>query len=231
VPDEASAEVVHWERVLIGCLATTCDEVIGHLRACADEAVTEAALDAALDFAARRFARRVAAPPATIAAKRRAVASALDRPIRICGIVPNEGEPGGAPFWVRGADGAETVQIVEPSQVGSDRDQVAIFRSSTHFNPVDIAGALRSWRGEPHDLARFVDEDTAFLVRKSHDGRDLVGLERPGLWNGAMAGWNTVCVEVPASTFAPVKTVFDLLRPQHQLRASGTGEAKPKTVA
>jgi hypothetical protein len=95
---------------------------------------------------------------------------------------------------------------------------VKIFKNSTHFNPVDLVCGLRSWRGDAHRLDRFVDDNTAFVSEKTFEGRPLRTLERPGLWNGAMAGWNTVCVDVPESTFAPVKTVFDLLRPQHQPR-------------
>jgi hypothetical protein len=140
-----------------------------------------------------------------------------DRPVRVCGVVKNEGEPGGAPFWVVDRDGTRSRQIVESSQVNlADPEQRRIFESSTHFNPVDVICALRSPTGEPFALSRFVDPSAVFLSKKSYDGRDLIALERPGLWNGAMAHWHTVFVEVPASTFAPVKTVFDLLRPQHQ---------------
>jgi hypothetical protein len=140
-----------------------------------------------------------------------------DRPVRVCGVVRNEGEPGGAPFWVRDSDGNVTPQIVESSQVDlTDPTQRRIFESSTHFNPVDVICAIRRPDGTAYDLSAFVDPSAVFLSKKSHEGRDLIALERPGLWNGAMARWRTVFVEVPAATFAPVKTVFDLLRPQHQ---------------
>jgi hypothetical protein len=142
--------------------------------------------------------------------------SPADVPVRVCGVVRNEGEPGGAPFWVTDEQGREREQIVESSEVGADAEQQRIFGSSTHFNPVDIVCALRGHDGRPLDLGSFVNPAAVFRSRKSHDGRDLIALERPGLWNGGMAGWRTVFVEVPASTFAPVKTVFDLLRPQHQ---------------
>ena len=139
----------------------------------------------------------------------------LDRPLRVCGVVKNQGEPGGGPFWVRG--GPESPQIVESSQVDlRDEEQRAQWDASTHFNPVDLVCGVRNRDGEPHDLRRFVDASTVFIARKSHEGRELKALERPGLWNGAMAEWNTVFVEVPIETFAPVKTVFDLLRPEHQ---------------
>ena len=147
----------------------------------------------------------------------RQAASAGDRPLRVCGVVKNEGEPGGAPFWVVHDDGRRSMQIVESSQVNlEDPAQRRIFESSTHFNPVDIVCALRSKDGRPFALEAFVDPSAVFLTTKSHEGQDLVALERPGLWNGAMAWWDTIFVEVPASTFAPVKTVLDLLRPEHQ---------------
>jgi hypothetical protein len=137
--------------------------------------------------------------------------SALDRPVRACGMVKNSGEPGGGPFWVRRPGGVD-LQIVESAQVdGGDPEQKARFASSTHFNPVDIAAYLQGF-----DLRRFRDDGAAFVVRKSRDGQPLLALELPGLWNGSMADWRTVFVEVPPESFNPVKTVFDLLRPAHQ---------------
>jgi hypothetical protein len=141
--------------------------------------------------------------------------SPRDRPIRICGVVRNDGEPGGGPFWVAGPGGT-TRQIVESAQVSlADLAQAAIWGKATHFNPVDLACSLRDAAGRPFDLARFVDERAVFVAKKTHDGRGLRALERPGLWNGAMAHWETVFVEVPKKTFAPVKTILDLLRPEH----------------
>jgi hypothetical protein len=132
-------------------------------------------------------------------------------------MVANRGEPGGGPFWVAGGSGEVSPQIVEASQVdGRSPAQAAILAAATHFNPVDLACALRDRRGRPHDLRRFVDPATPSIAEKSHGGRPLRALEHPGLWNGAMAGWLTLFVEVPAETFAPVKTVLDLLRPEHQ---------------
>jgi hypothetical protein len=141
--------------------------------------------------------------------------SRRERPIRVCGVVRNEGEPGGGPFWV-GGPGAPSLQIVESAQVDlKDPGQAAIWNTATHFNPVDIACSLREPSGKPFDLSRFVDENAVFIAEKTHDGKPLKALERPGLWNGAMAFWETVFVEVPRETFAPVKTVLDLLRPEH----------------
>ncbi len=142
--------------------------------------------------------------------------SRRDRPIRVCGVVRNEGEPGGGPFWVDGPGGPR-LQIVESAQVDPhDPGQAAIFRAATHFNPVDLACSVRDGEGKPFDLPRFVDERAVFIAAKTHEGRPLKALERPGLWNGAMAFWETAFVEVPKETFAPVKTVLDLLRPEHR---------------
>lgn len=143
--------------------------------------------------------------------------SALGRPLRVCGVVKNQGEPGGGPFWVRGKGGGLTKQIVESAQVDmSDPGQKRVWESSTHFNPVDLVCGLKDRKGTPYDLTRFIDSDAGFISVKSKDGRALKALELPGLWNGAMAFWNTVFVEVPVITFNPVKTVFDLLKPEHQ---------------
>ena len=141
----------------------------------------------------------------------------LDRPVRVCGMVPNSGEPGGGPFWVRGSDGRVTRQIVEGAQINkSDPEQANILAGSTHFNPVDMVCGVSDWRGRPYDLNRFVDEDAVIITSKSMEGQELKVLELPGLWNGAMAGWHTLFVEISPEAFNPVKTVFDLLRPAHQ---------------
>lgn len=138
----------------------------------------------------------------------------LNRPIRVCGMVRNEGEPGGGPFWVTGADGLETLQIAESNQIAPEKRK--LMRSATHFNPVDLVCSFRTSKGGRFDLREFVDPATGFISRKSDGGRELLAQELPGLWNGAMARWNTVFVEVPITTFSPVKVVTDLLRPEHQ---------------
>ena len=138
----------------------------------------------------------------------------LDRPIRVCGMVRNEGEPGGGPFWVTGADGLETLQIAESNQIAPEKR--GLMRLATHFNPVDLVCSFRTSKGGRFDLQEFVDPATGFISRKSDGGRELLAQELPGLWNGAMARWNTVFVEVPITTFSPVKVVTDLLRPEHQ---------------
>jgi len=136
----------------------------------------------------------------------------LSRPIRVCGVVKNTGEPGGGPFLVRDADGRISRQILESSQIKDPE----LMSKSTHFNPVDLVCALRDKDGKPFNLPEYVDPQTGFISHKSKDGRELLALELPGLWNGAMAKWNTLFVEVPVSTFNPVKTVNDLLRDEHQ---------------
>ena len=141
----------------------------------------------------------------------------LSRPLRVCGVVANEGDPGGGPFWVRAGDGQASLQIVESAQVDvDDESQSAIAAKATHFNPVDLVCSLRNAAGKPYDLSQFVDPSTCFLTEKSAGGRRLRALEHPGLWNGSMADWITVFVEVSGATFRPVKTVWDLLRPEHQ---------------
>lgn len=141
----------------------------------------------------------------------------LDRPMRVCGMVRNEGEPGGGPFFMEDTHGITALQIVESSQVNmDDADQKALFREASHFNPVDIVCSTRDRLGNRYPLENFVDAETGFISHKSVKGKDLKALELPGLWNGSMAGWITLFVEVPGSTFTPVKTVFDLLRDAHR---------------
>ncbi|MCW4468163.1 DUF4301 family protein [Flavobacterium sp. MFBS3-15] len=141
----------------------------------------------------------------------------FNRPIRVCGMVKNEGEPGGGPFWVKGDDGKLSLQIVESSQIDLENPaQKEILASSTHFNPVDLVCGLKDYKGQRFDLNDFVDPSTGFIVYKNKMGKDLKSYELPGLWNGAMAGWITVFAEVPLTTFSPVKTVNDLLKPAHQ---------------
>lgn len=141
----------------------------------------------------------------------------LDRPIRVCGMVKNEGEAGGGPFWVRDSKGNVSLQIVESSQVDlQNSNQANILKSATHFNPVDLVCGIRNYKNDKFDLTKFVDHNSGFIVEKNKDGKPLKGYELPGLWNGAMAKWITIFVEVPLITFNPVKTVNDLLKTMHQ---------------
>ncbi|MFN8640582.1 MAG: DUF4301 family protein [Candidatus Binatia bacterium] len=195
--------------MLLGHAAALQQAIAGHLRAL--RGGERAALERARRFAVEALG--VSAPAADPAG----MAAALDRPLRVCGVVRNTGEPGGGPFWVAAADGTVSAQIVESAQVDQgDAAQRALFAAATHFNPVFLACAVRDVGGRAFELGRFVDPSAVFIARKSKDGRELKALERPGLWNGAMAHWLTVFVEVPEATFTPVKTVNDLLRPAHQ---------------
>ncbi|MDR2962172.1 MAG: DUF4301 family protein [Bacteroidales bacterium] len=140
----------------------------------------------------------------------------LNRPIRVCGMVKNEGEPGGGPFFVQESDGAQTLQIIEKAQIDTDNEQqMAILNASTHFNPVDLVCGVKNSEGKKYNLFDFVDENSGIITTKSSNGKDLKALELPGLWNGAMSNWNTLFVEIPIETFNPVKEITDLLRPEH----------------
>lgn len=221
VQDRHKPEVVYWKRLLGGALSALQSKVHGFLRQLTEEPSQKAAEETF------RFAREellIHFPDDferwRFDAKCEHLIGKLDRPIRVAGVVRNLGEPGGAPFWVEGKEGSLSLQIVEKAQVDhSDPDQREIWMSSTHFNPVDIVCGVRDHRGKPFDLARYVDDAAVLISKKSREGRELKALELPGLWNGSMAGWITVIVEVPNKTFNPVKTVFDLLRPEHQMNS------------
>ncbi|MEL4308820.1 DUF4301 family protein [Joostella sp. CR20] len=143
----------------------------------------------------------------------------LNAPIRVCGMVKNEGEPGGGPFWIKDEDGNISLQIVETPQIDTkNKFQEEILKSATHFNPVDIVCSVKNYKGEKYNLLDFVNKKQAFITNKTKEGKELKALELPGLWNGGMAFWNTIFVEVPLTTFNPVKTVVDLLKPAHQVK-------------
>jgi hypothetical protein len=217
VPDHLKPPVVRWKKVLGGRLARLVERVHGvldRLAADRDRAVAEGFELLASDLGIRAPA---AVENGSIDDRAKWLAARLDRPIRVCGVVRCEGDPGGAPFWVPDGEGGASPQIVETAEVDArDPSQLAIHRSASHFNPVDVACSLRDHRGRPFDLARFVDRERVFIAEKSSGGRSLRALEHPGLWNGAMARWTTLFVEVPAATFHPVKTINDLLAPDHQ---------------
>ena len=140
---------------------------------------------------------------------------ALNRPLRICGMVKNEGEPGGGPFWVKDKNARINRQIIEKSQISDDTEQLKLVGSATHFNPVELICSVRDFNGEKFDLLDFVNEDQYFIVRKTQGGQDIQYIEQPGLWNGAMANWLTLFYEIDAACFSPVKSVFDLLKDPH----------------
>ena len=217
LPDHRKEDTYRFKKALAGLLLEFQEKVFFHLGRLLAPPVEDRRLEEAASFARQRLAF-VVPEEMPREAKIACLVSRLNRPIRACGMVKNEGEPGGGPFWVRHRDGTLSRQIVEASQVDMKfPEQKKIWESSTHFNPVDLVCALRDHRGEPFNLQEFVDPDTGFISTKSMEGRDLKALELPGLWNGAMAGWNTLFVEVPLTTFSPVKTLLDLLRKEHQL--------------
>jgi hypothetical protein len=224
VPDRLKEPTYHWKRLLGGVLVAL-EQRLNGLRRGLTHDPHKGLIRDALDFIKENFALPLPAhlgdlPPETAAG---ILSRLLDRPLRVCGVVPNEGEPGGAPFWVREADGTLSLQIVEGAQVDmSAAGQRAVWEAATHFNPVDLVCALRNEEGVPFALSRYTDPEAVFISTKSKDGCNLKALELPGLWNGAMARWLTVFVEVPKITFNPVKTVFDLLRPEHQPEQGGS---------
>lgn len=216
LPDSRKKDTVWYNKALGGLLVRLQEQVFSHLRKLLGDEGDDRVLELAAAFAREHFGVTIS-DEMPRRKKIEDLVSALNRPLRVCGMVKNEGEPGGGPFWVRKEDGALSRQIVESSQVDmASAVQRKIWESSTHFNPVDLVCSLRDHEGKLFDLKKFIDPDTAFIARKSMGGRDLKSLELPGLWNGAMAGWNTIFVEVPLSTFSPVKTLLDLLRKEHQ---------------
>ncbi len=206
--DALRADTLRWKKILCGRLVAVQRALFLHVARLRGRPADPAFVDEAAFFA--REALGIEAPAGGLL-------GLLERPLRVCGVVRNTGEPGGGPFWVRGRDGRVTRQIVEVAQVDpASEPQQTVLREATHFNPVDLVCGLLDVTGAPFDLSAFVDPRAVIVAKKSHQGRDLLAFERPGLWNGAMAEWITVFVEVPISTFTPVKMLTDLLRPEHQ---------------
>ena len=212
-------ETVRWKKVLAGKLLEVRQKIWDYL-VDLDVMMQErkdnpALLDEIRTFLEKEFCVVLPKVPAEIYP--RYLHAKLNRPLRVCGMVRNEGEPGGGPYIVYDADGATSLQILEGAQLDmNDQATVAMLRGSTHFNPVDVVCCTTDYLGRKFDLQRFVDPETGFISHKSYEGRPLKAQELPGLWNGSMSNWNTVFVEVPLITFNPVKTVLDLLRPEHQ---------------
>jgi len=218
VPDRLKAETYRYKRALGGYLVEVQRQLFTYLERLSSGAAEEALLEKAFEFSRDRLSI-VPLPGKGLSRRERAdyLIRKLDRPLRVCGMVRNVGEPGGGPFWVDHPERGLSLQIVEASQVDMDSaEQREIWESATHFNPVDLVCGVRDYLGRPFDLMRFRDPQTGFISVKSKEGKELKALELPGLWNGAMAEWNTVFVEVPIITFNPVKTVLDLLRKEHQ---------------
>lgn len=218
VPDHLKTDTVTYKKLLAGILVSIQDKIFEYLRLLDSGNYTAGQLKKIVDFMQDTLCCRSKdldkKSDRELAAWLR---SKLNRPIRVCGMVKNVGEPGGGPFLAYNSDGTVSLQILESSQIDLD-DPVKkdMFTKGTHFNPVDLVCAVRDYKGHKFNLPDYVDPSTGFISSKSKNGRELKALELPGLWNGAMSDWNTLFVEVPLSTFNPVKTVNDLLRPQHQ---------------
>jgi hypothetical protein len=219
VPDRLKHETYIYKRALGGYLIELQNEIFGYLRRLSRKDVDEKFIRRVLDFARQKLSIM---PPDDLMQgsgdeKIGFLFSRLNRPLRVCGMVKNVAEPGGGPFWVEHEDNTVSLQIVESSQVDMESiEQKAIWESSTHFNPVDLVCGVGDYLGKPFNLMDYRDPNTGFISIKSKEGRELKALELPGLWNGSMAHWNSVFVEVPTITFNPVKTVVDLLRDEHQ---------------
>jgi Domain of unknown function (DUF4301) len=208
-----------YKKALGGILVRLQEKVFNYLRQIESRSLAENELCAIVSFAQNELSLDLSPDfeKFTLENKFLYLEENLNRPIRVCGMVKNEGEPGGGPFWVKGARGRVSLQIVESSQIDMDNKiQSHLFSQSTHFNPVDLVCGLKDYKGNKFNLNEFVDPTTGFIVQKNRMGKEVKSYELPGLWNGAMAGWMTVFVEVPLKTFNPVKTINDLLKPGHQ---------------
>ena len=212
VPDRLKPETVEWKQVIAGVLVTLQAKAFDYLRKL-DAGVSEAELKEIAAFVEDCLCCRAKGNKVDADYLRRK----LNRPMRVCGVVKNVGEPGGGPFLTYNQDGTVSLQILESSQIDTKNEAyMKMFTQGTHFNPVDLVCAVKDYQGKPFNLPDFVDKTTGFISSKSKGGKELKALELPGLWNGAMSDWSTIFVEVPLGTFNPVKTVNDLLRQQHQ---------------
>ena len=218
VPDSQRAATVHSKKVLAGTLILAHDKVVEYLRALHEGSRDEQLLSAVVEFLKSTFS---ISSDKFDSLKGDALAEMLigllNRPLRVCGMVRNEGEPGGGPFIAYNPDGTASPQILESTQIDTSVDEYKnIMSQATHFTPVDLVCYIRNIDGDKFNLPEYVDPETGFISSKSLGGRELRALELPGLWNGAMSNWLTIFVEVPGASFNPVKTVNDLLRPAHQ---------------
>ena len=219
VPDYLKNETYAWKKITGGYLISIQNRIADYMKAFTSGSSTPELLDTVATFLENDLLTTIPPEMKTADPEKRIqwIMNRLNRPIRVCGMVRNTGEPGGGPFWVEDKSGGKSRQIVETAQIDPDDEgQQAMLAGSTHFNPVDLVCGVRDWQGKPFDLRKYVDPETVFISLKSKDGKELKALEHPGLWNGAMAHWITLFVEVPAITFNPVKTVNDLLRKEHQ---------------
>ncbi len=218
VPDRLKGDTVSYKQVLAGILVDLQRKAFEYLHKLDSGNYSHADIEEIIRFVQQSlYCRREDVKELEDAELVIYLRSKLNRPMRVCGVVKNVGEPGGGPFLAYNSDGTLSLQILESSQIDtSNPEYVAMFKNGTHFNPVDLVCAVRNYKGDKFNLPDYVDRNTGFISFKSKNGKELKALELPGLWNGAMSDWNTVFVEVPLSTFNPVKTVNDLLREQHQ---------------
>jgi len=218
VPDRLKADTVTYKQVIAGVLVSLQEKAFEYLRLLDEGTYNHEKLEEMIRFVQRNLCcRKHDIKELEDAELVIYLRSKLNRPMRVCGVVKNVGEPGGGPFLTYNQDGTVSLQILESSQIDkSNTEYMKMFTEGTHFNPVDLVCAVKNYKGEKFNLPDYVDRTTGFISSKSKNGKDLKALELPGLWNGAMSNWNTVFVEVPLSTFNPVKTVNDLLREQHQ---------------
>lgn len=218
VPDRLKADTVTYKQVIAGVLVSLQEKAFEYLRLLDEGTYNHEKLEEMIRFVQRDLCcRKHDIKELEDAELVIYLRSKLNRPMRVCGVVKNVGEPGGGPFLTYNQDGTVSLQILESSQIDkSNTEYMKMFTEGTHFNPVDLVCAVKNYKGEKFNLPDYVDRTTGFISSKSKNGKDLKALELPGLWNGAMSNWNTVFVEVPLSTFNPVKTVNDLLREQHQ---------------
>jgi len=218
VPDSLRDATVHYKQVIGGYMMQLHDKITGYLKVLAGGDYTRGALQNMVSFMHTAFSvsdRNIDGMNRTDLAMY--IHEKLNRPLRVCGMVRNEGEPGGGPFIAYNRDGSASLQILESTQIDpASEDYRRMLATATHFNPVDLVCYVKDIHGKKYDLTRYVDTDTGFISSKSSHGKELRAMELPGLWNGAMSDWNTAFVEVPIATFNPVKTVNDLLRPAHQ---------------
>lgn len=218
VPDSLKASTVTYKKVIAGMLVNLQRQCFAYLHELENESISDAKLSVIAQFCEARLNNHHADLHSLSHAElKKYLITKLNRPMRVCGMVKNVGEPGGGPFLTVNSDGTVSPQILESSQIDlTNPDDKEIMLKSTHFNPVDLVCSIRNYKDEKFDLVKYVDKNTGFISLKSKSGKELKALELPGLWNGAMSDWNTIFVEVPIETFNPVKTVNDLLRPEHQ---------------
>ncbi|GAA4830390.1 DUF4301 family protein [Algivirga pacifica] len=223
-PDRLKPSLEFNKKVLGGVLLEAQENIFAFLHAL-DEVQSEEELTSLLDEIENFYNENLCTifpedyVSKSLSDKKDYVIGKLNRPIRVCGMVENEGEPGGGPFWAKNSDGSVSLQIVESAQLDEENEQVKeIIQQSTHFNPVDIVCAVRDYEGNKFDLLKYRDPNTGFIAIKSRNGLEVKSQELPGLWNGSMSDWNTLFVEVPANTFSPVKKVNDLLRREHMTK-------------